>query len=258
MRARQWSCSLFGVIASLFHDAKFNLSLSNPLYDRTKKCVRELEPLAWQIPRIHAIKTARRPSPPMSAENEKMMSSWDEFLQSVSMKELADTSDIEAEEAQRMHSINTNPEVRSTMLLVHEWLETNHKQPGLDLFSALDVYKDLSKNNKWRAKKLMRLCTMMACNEFELASADMSAVDAEQLWDKAVQLYRKIRSEASRPDATNIDRVQRSKVFKDLGIKLKFPKGLAKVNSSRRRVAGPWRFFLRIIKIGPASASSSG
>jgi len=114
----------------------------------------------------------------------------DEFFQSVSLEELADTSDIEAEEAQRMHIINTNPEVRSTMLLVHEWLETNHKQPGLDLFSALDVYKDLSKNNKWRAKKLMRLCTMMACNEFELASADMSAADPEQLWDRAVKLYR--------------------------------------------------------------------
>jgi len=153
-----------------------------------------------------------------------------------------------------MHSINTNPEVRSTMLLVHECLETNHKQPGLDLFGALDVYKDLSENKKWRAKKLMRLFTMMACNEFELASADMSAVDAEQLWDKAVQLYRKIRSEASPPDANrrSIDGVQRSKVFKDLGIKLKFPKGLAKVNSSRQRAPARWGLFRRI-KIGSAA-----
>jgi len=110
------------------------------------------------------------------------MSSLDEFFQSVSLEELADTSDIEAEEAQRMHIINTNPEVRSTMLLVHEWLETNHKQPGLDLFSALDVYKDLSKNNKWRAKKLMRLCTMMPVILFTLNPGPHHKISHSEIW----------------------------------------------------------------------------
>jgi hypothetical protein len=224
------------VIAPLFRDVKFGFSLSNPLYDRTKKRVRELEPLAWQILRIHAIKTALPDLPPMSTEDEKVMSSWDEFFQSVSMEELADTSNIEALEDRTIEIVSTNLEVRSAVLMLLYWVQTNHQNAGLDFFRTLEVYNELP---NWGAHKLMMLCVMMACNEFELVSADTSAVDAEQLWDRAVKLYREIRSKASRPDANrlSIDGVKRSKVFADLGIKLKFPKGLAKVNLSRQQAA---------------------
>jgi hypothetical protein len=187
----------------------------------------------------------------MSAEDEKVMS-WDEFFQSVSMEELADTSDIEAQEARTNEVFDTNLEVRRATLMHAHWTQTDNQKAGLDYYRALGVYKELP---NWSAHKLMMLCTMIACDELELASADMSAADAEQLWDKAVKLYREIRSKASRPDSNrpSINGVKRSKVFADLGIKLKFPPGLAKVNSSRQRAPARWGLFRRIIKIGSAA-----
>jgi hypothetical protein len=197
----------------------------------------------------------------MTAKDQEPIS-LSEYLQSVRTEELADTSDIEALEAQQVYFFNTNPEVRSAMLMFPYWAQTNNQKAGLDFFNALGVYNELlyKERPNWSAHKLMMLCVMMACNEFELASADMSAVDAERLWDRAVELYREIRSKASRPDPNrpSIDGVKRWKVFKDLGIELKFPKGLAKVNSSRHRGAARWGLFRRIIKIGPASAPSNG
>jgi hypothetical protein len=204
------------VIATLFSDANFDLSLSNPLYDRTKKCVRELEPLAWQILRIRTFKTALPDLPPMTAKDQELIS-LSEYLQSVRTEELAETSDIEAYEAQLVHLFSTNLEVRSAMLMFPYWAQTNNQKAGLDFFRALGVYNELlhKERPRWSAHKLMMLCVMMACNECELASADMSAVDPEQLWDRAVKLYREIRSKASRPDPNhpNIYSLVRSSVF---------------------------------------------
>jgi hypothetical protein len=122
----------------------------------------------------------------MTAKNQELIS-LSEYLQSVRTEELADTSDIEAYEAQQVHLFNTNLEVRSAMLMFPYWAQTNNQKAGLDFFHALGVYNELP---NWSAHKLMMLCVMMACNEFELASADMSAADPEQLWDRAVKLYR--------------------------------------------------------------------
>jgi hypothetical protein len=202
----------------------------------------------------------------MSAEDEKAISSWSEFFQSVRMEELADTSDIEAVEGQWKHIFNTNPEVQSAMLIHFWWYMTGNWQALQESGQALELYdKELK---RWSAHKLMCLCVLIACDSFEFADPDMVTVTvgmleradpnmsqmtaeiAEMLWEKALEIYQRIRQQASQPDTErrDISKANRTKVFKDLGIRLKFPNGLTKVKGSLIKYATDVSFGLLLLR----------
>jgi hypothetical protein len=215
---------------------EFGVSLSRPLYDLRKKVVRKLRGVAWHIHRVHIFKTVLPDLPPMSAENEKEVT-LAEFMQTVPSEELADTSEIEAQQADWLALINTNIKLQSAVLMHLEWYKTGNLKELKKSVKASKLYEE--KLPRWGAHKLACLCVIIACDQFELANPDMSKLDAEQVWNRALDIFQQIRSKASRPrtDRRDLSRAKRSKVFRDLGIKLTFPNGLKKVNASANRAS---------------------
>ena len=214
----------------------FDLSLSKPLYDRDKKMVQKLAGVAWHINRVHIFKTELSDLPSMSVAEEKLTTTA-EFLQSVSLAELSETTDLEAQEKDWLNRVITKPELRSATMMVLEWYKTGHSQALKKSAQALELYgKELS---GWNTHKLVCLCVLIACDSFELADPDMSRVTAEMLWERALEMYQRIRQQASQPDTErrDISKVNRTKVYKDLGIQLKFPPGFKKNNAANSPIA---------------------
>ena len=116
-----------------------------------------------------------------------------------------------------------------------EWIKTG-RGALKEFVQALQLYDN--ELSGWSAHKLMCLCVLIACDAFELADPDMSRVTAEMLWKKALEMYQRIRQQAAQPDTErrDISKVNRTKVYKDLGIKLKFPPGLKKINAANSGV----------------------
>src|ERR1700746_3304206 len=94
-----------------------------------------------------------------------------EFCQTVSPTELMETGEIEAQEEEWLNSINTKPGLRGATLMLLEWGKNGHIEALKTFVHALGLYE--KQLPKWKAESLARLCTIMACDSFELANPDM-------------------------------------------------------------------------------------
>jgi len=174
---------------------------ANPVYDQDAPLVKELEYLAWNLLRIQRLRTVLS-EPGFTEPEEKLQSEW-------------------------LRKVITDPVLRNDVILVLEWA-TLGNYPALQTFTdAVKVYDlELSDRDQWSNSDLAALHVIMACQLFDDEGRTEQDLSAPKIRDRAIALLKRTwrLSRAPNLESRKIPQINWSRLFKDLGIKLRFPR----------------------------------
>ena len=179
----------------------FGIVTANPVYDRDAPLVRELEYLAWNMRRIQRFRTVLSESGVAEPE-EKHQSEW-------------------------LRKVITDPVLLSDVILLLEWPRFGNYvalQTFTDAVKAYDL--ELSDPNQWSNHKLVALHVIMACQLFEDEGRTEKDLSAPKIRDRAITLLKETLRLSRAPNlkSRKIPQINWPRLFKDLGIKLRFPR----------------------------------
>jgi len=160
--------------------------------------VKELEYLAWNIRRIRKFRT---PLTELDLAEEEHENEW-------------------------LKIVKDNPTLLNDVILFLEWAKFGNYVALQTFTDAVKVYDlELSHSDQWSNNKLAALHVIMACQLFEDEGREEKDLTAPKIRDRATELLAETWRLSRAPNLTSrkVPGINWPRLFKDLGIKLKFP-----------------------------------
>jgi hypothetical protein len=222
-----------------------NLSPDRPCYDRNSWRVKEVEGIARHLLIVLAVR------------RESRVLKYPERELPLEELEAFDFGDDDDDWFTAMRC--RNPDFKHA---TDKYVDSIHIADGVE--AELDAeaiglrYNWGNKKKKWKSYNTAVLCVVMADRVLQLGFTDTTRIAAEMLWDTAVSIHRELCDDAKKAVPVNgkqpampppIDKVNRSKLFRDLGIKQLFESGIKQMNlasSPAPQPQQPRRFLVRM------------
>lgn len=182
------------------------ISQAVPLYKLETQSARDLEYLAWQVQRVRVFKKFL-PAPEVPDDEAEM---------------LVFVAAEEQHQAAVLDAIATEPALTSEVMLLVDWIRSDGHTNLQQLVDALKVYGELSNLSD---SHLARIHILQACWTFE-GDEHGGLPSAPEIRRRALALFEETKSLSNPAFASrDISGVRWDRLFNELGIELKFPKG---------------------------------
>jgi hypothetical protein len=191
------------------------ISKALPLYRSETQSDRDLEYLAWQVRRAKIFKKYL-PAPEFPDDQAE-----------ISLFEVAE----EKHQAAMFRAIASEPELKTSVVCLLDWIKSNHRDDRAklqQLVEALKVYEPHNALSRLSDSKMAKLHIILACLDFEGETRDGEyrgdvTPSATEIRKRALALFEETKTLAGLN--RDISRVHWDRLFAELGIELKFPRG---------------------------------
>jgi hypothetical protein len=188
-----------------------------PAYDRRRPLVHRLESVAMHMPMIRRVKalalveTPEGVLPPVQAGTTlKAQEIWQVYVAE------------ETRRARRREFLDTHPQLADDINLMIDWVVFGNQVARASFLSALSVYEQALLD--WSGTDLAAIHTIWAC--LQLWETGHDGATATEIRERAIDLWEQTELDTGQPPCTDkLYRVEWSRLFVDLGIERKFPRG---------------------------------
>jgi hypothetical protein len=210
---------------------QFSISQYRPCYDVNSELAKELSGIARHLLVFLAVRRIPR-----------LLKYPDRNL---SMEEIA-AFDFGDDGPDWLTDVLRNPNYSALRQAIDNFLECIFNADGDEAALAAKAIGLRYKWSEWTAVKTAALCVIMADEVFQLECTEPTTITAERLWKRALSIFRELCEDArkaaprngslpsSPPAIENSEHktVDRSRLFRELGIKMVFEPPIERMNSS--------------------------
>jgi hypothetical protein len=223
-----------------------SLSRHHPCYDPECWLVKEVEGIARHLLAILAVR-----------RNPRLLKYPDRDL---SLEEIA-AFDFGDDGDDWLIAMLRNPNCSDFRRAIDNYVESIFIADGDEAALDAEAIGLRNKWNEWTVIKTAALCVVMTEGTFQLEFINPTTIPAETFWTRLLSIHRELCKDADKAVPRNgkqparppsIEKINRSRLFLDMGIKTKFEPGINRMNSSPAPPNSQHKRFLIRLRNFPA------